>query len=151
MTKVLLLEDDQTRVEWLQEHFPSFKITWHMTVKSFVEDYRSSEWDLVVFDYDLTPDFLQPTWINDNWVLNFHQNESARFDCDKDDYNGGDAVMMFPEGNENQKILVWSANAHGAYSMTKNLRAKGYTKVVQQKFEYRGNAKLREIIMELMS
>lgn len=156
---VLIIEDDQTRVEWLRETFnKQFNILWHTSVNDFVRDYSiiGIAWDLVIFDYDLTPDYGMPIFDESKGLWLVPTVESVvynPYDKDKDNLNGLDAANLLPEANKytkDTKFLVWSANPNGAPLICKKLKEKGYTRIVQECFDFYTKQRMKNKIQQLL-
>lgn len=155
--KVLILEDDESRIHWLEHNFiESIEITWHTCVNDFVKAFTFGVWDLVIFDYDLTPDFATPKLDEKTglWLVhNIQVEQSVRFDYDQNDMNGLDAARMIPSKeryNPEQKFLIWSANSHGQYYINKALLEKGYKNIVQEMYDFYTQDALKRKIEQLL-
>lgn len=154
--KILVLEDDPTRIEWLQDNFADCTINWKTTVNEFVLAYTFYNHDLVIFDHDLTPTHLTPEFnpANGLWTIPAAPNNFSRFDYDKDDLNGLDAARMLPDANLNnqqeQVFLVWSQNTDGAANIVKALRKNNYKNIVVKPFGFYTNDRLKTILEVLL-
>ena len=157
MKKILLIEDDQSRIEWLKEFVGDIaEITWHTNVKSFVTNYTFGVWDLVIFDFDLTPDFATPIFNKESGLWFVPTQDiipTARFDFDGDDLNGLDAAKLIPKATKqthNQPFLIWSANDTGRPMIAKSLVDSGYLNVTIQPYDFYHLDKLKSKIEFLL-
>jgi len=156
--KVLVLEDDESRIHWLKHNFDELiDITWHTCVKEFVVAFLFGDWDLVIFDYDLTPDFATPKLDEKTglWLIhNIQIEQTVRFDYDKDDLNGLDAAKMIPHASINdtweQKFLIWSFNSNGAPLIEMALKNNGYKNIIREKFDFYTRDTLKRKIEQLL-
>lgn len=156
--KILLIEDDQSRVEWLKDRYGDIAdIEWHTSVKQFVSAYTFKKWDLVIFDFDLTPDFATPIFNEDKglWIIPTSEigQSVARFDCDENDMNGLDAAKLIPSSNlydKNQKFLIWSMNPDGAEKIYSALTKHGYVNIVKKRFNHFHKDSMKPILEQLL-
>lgn len=51
--RVLLLEDEQHRIDWLRRKFPQWVVNWTKHPDETIEAMRSDAWDLIILDHDL--------------------------------------------------------------------------------------------------
>lgn len=156
---VLIIEDDQSRIEWLTEVFgEKFNIFWHTSVNDFVRDYKFSgiDWHLVIFDYDLTPDYAMPIFDTTKglWIVpSIGTDVYNPLDRDKDNLNGLDAAKLIPNVHPSTKdtaFLVWSANFSGGPLISKVLKEKGYSKVTQEYFDFYTKNRMKTKIQQLL-
>lgn len=158
--RVLIIENDNTRVEWLKDFIRpdanNIEITHDCVVLDFVSHFENrDDWDLVIFDCDLDPGLHNPKDFEKNYVYDdmlgffvagpngsFH--DLALLDRDKDGFNGEDAarflcdVVNAKKDSEikskiltNTKMLVWSANPDGAKNINKTLTKTGFKSITE--------------------
>jgi len=105
---IVVLEDMETRINWLRSTYPEAEIVWHTTVKGFVACLESGiKPTLVIFDHDL--DTADP-------------NARPGQLHDVDGLTGADAARMMPELD--CFAVVWSANPVGARSIARHAASK---------------------------
>lgn len=124
---VLILEDTPSRVEWVQENFPTVEVVWKTTVADFLQALISSSCDfsLIVLDHDLGANPLD--------MAMGRKTKDAFHDING--HSGTHAVNRMPLCQE-VPILIWSGNFEKATLMEKTLRQRGFLRVSKKPVDY---------------
>lgn len=105
MRKIVVLEDQEVRIQWLRAVVPfdDIEIVWCTSVGKFLKEVREPNVKLVIFDHDLDLFFDGP---------------------DKDGLTGTHAARGY-RGLTDTPVLIWSFNKSGALNIKSILASKG--------------------------
>lgn len=151
---ILLIENDENRVNWLASVLP-FNVNVHhfSVVKEFIEEYPKYKWDLIIFDCDLDPG--NKYVFNDDLGI-FLPDANMWIDCldrDSNGHNGVDAVELLcglKDLDKNVPCLIWSANPDGSREMKEILTKNGFIKVLRKPYGHYEPEELKEIVLDLL-
>jgi CheY-like chemotaxis protein len=107
MAFILLLEDNELRIERFEEHFAGHELHIHRTTTSFLNELaKGDQWDYIFLDHDLGKESMQ----------------------DPNEQNTGMEAVRWMENNQAWAgtIIVHSWNSSAAGQMVKRLQKEGY-------------------------
>jgi len=101
--RVLILEDEQYRVDWFKRHFPHWEMKWTTHPFDTIAAMRDEKWDVIILDHDLA--------------------------IPAQSYNGGEPTGFWAarEVPADAIVVIWSINIPAAERMANAITERGAT------------------------
>jgi len=131
---ILVIENDECRIDWLSSVIPyNVNIHHFSVVNEFISEYPNHSWDMIIFDCDLDPgnDF---EFDDDLGIFVSTGSVLDRLDRDINGHNGVDAARLLCDTYKDileldLPVVIWSANPKGAWDIKTILDKSGFKNV----------------------